>query len=134
MRSTGSCPRAERRRGAVIAGIAGDDFPALGLPLRHRVLPGELDRGLGRLRAARHEEGALEPGPGKVGEEAAGFVHQKLDFDFRVFRVQRGTGNQLDATIRRIRPRLDVHGARWHSVAATAALSWPSTSGRTCQP
>ncbi len=48
--------------------------------------------------------------------------HQKLDFDFRVFKVQRITGDALDATIARVRPRLDVHGAAWHSVAATAAV------------
>ena len=52
----------------------------------------------------------------------AAFEHQKLVFDFKVFRIQRLTGDQLDATIRRIEPRLDVQGARWHSVAATAAV------------
>ncbi len=48
--------------------------------------------------------------------------HQKLTFDFDVFRLQRTSGDELDATIARIRPRLDVHGAAWHSVAATAAV------------
>ena len=53
---------------------------------------------------------------------AAGFEYQKLDFDFRVLKIERLTGEQLDATIARVRPRLDVRGAAWHSVAATAAV------------
>ena len=52
----------------------------------------------------------------------ASFEHQKLDFDFRVLRLQRITGDALDATIARVRPRLDVRGPGWHSVAATAAV------------
>src|SRR5262249_55746899 len=52
-----------------ISGIAGDDLPALALAADDRVLPGELQRGLGRLRAAGDEEGALEPLAGKPGEE-----------------------------------------------------------------
>jgi len=52
----------------------------------------------------------------------AGFEHQKLDFDFKVFRLQRITGNELDATMKRIRPRLELAGAKRHSVAATAAV------------
>jgi len=53
---------------------------------------------------------------------AASTVHQKLSFDFAVFRVERVTGNALDATIARSRVSLDVRGAREHSVASTAAV------------
>lgn len=56
-------------RGAVIAGLAADHFPALGLAFDHRMLPGELDRCLGRLGAAGDEEGALETGAGETGHE-----------------------------------------------------------------
>ncbi len=51
-----------------------------------------------------------------------GTVHYKLVFDFNVFRVQRITGDELDHTLQRTLPRLDVTGARRHVVAATAAV------------
>ncbi len=53
---------------------------------------------------------------------AASTEHQKLTFDFDVFRLQAITGHQLDATIDRIRPRVDVSGARTGSVADIGAV------------
>ena len=47
---------------------------------------------------------------------------QKLDFDFRVFAVQRTSGDELDATVARVRTRLDVRDAAPGSVAAVAAV------------
>ena len=57
------------QRGAVIAGLAADHGDARGLADGQRVLPRELDRGLGRLRAAGDEERAIEPGPGQLADE-----------------------------------------------------------------
>ena len=77
-RHAGDRQRPQRR--AVIGGKTRNHLPALGLPARHRILPGELQRALHRFRTAGDEEHPVQPFRHAFrnagGEPLGGFVFE----------------------------------------------------------